>query len=201
MGALPGPRGGRLRNIRGLVLAGGKSSRFGEDKAQVFYKGMTFLERAVSLLNGLRLKPVVVTRHGKDYPMIGCPVIHDRFPGKGPLGGIYTAMDVFKETAFLVLTCDMPDLTGVVLSDLLKEHRPEFSATVYRIGTQLQPFPGIYEPSLLVSIRAYLKEEKLAMRDLLDLAPAKQTIIPRCPREVFNNINYKRELSIQIYTS
>ena len=195
MGALPAcPRGDCLRRIRGLVLAGGKSSRFGEDKALVFYKGMTFLERSISLLDSLDLKPVVVTRRGADYPLAGCPVIYDQLPEKGPLGGIYTAMTHFKDTAFLVLTCDMPDLTGRVLSDLLRAHHPDFSATVYRIGPDLQPFPGIYEYSLLKSIRAYLKEEKLAVRRLLDLAPAKKTIHPRCPREVFNNINYKRDL-------
>ena len=48
--------------IRGLVLAGGKSSRFGSDKALALYEGMTFLERATSLLEALNLKPVVVTR-------------------------------------------------------------------------------------------------------------------------------------------
>ncbi len=70
--------------IRGLVLAGGKSSRFGTDKALAMYDGMSFLDRAVSLLASLDLRPVVVTRPDSNYPLTDCDVIHDELPGKGP---------------------------------------------------------------------------------------------------------------------
>ena len=107
--------------IRGLVLAGGKSSRFGEDKALAHYEGISFLERAVNSLKLLGLHPVVVTRRGADYSFVRCPVIYDKFPEQGPLGGIYTALTVFRETAFLTLTCDMPFVTLAALSGLLEE--------------------------------------------------------------------------------
>ena len=136
--------------IRGLVLAGGKSSRFGSDKALALYEGVRFLERAVSLLRELDLGPIVVTRQGVDYPFIKCATLQDIFPDRGPLGGIYTAMTVFKNTAFLVLTCDMPALTRSALFGLLVQHKPRCPITAYRAEDgRVQPFPAIYEPSLL----------------------------------------------------
>lgn len=183
-------------NIRGLVLAGGKSRRFGEDKALVVYNGLSFLERAVSLLASLQLKPIVVTRRGANYPLAGCVVIYDKLFEKGPLGGLYTAMSVFKNTTFLVLTCDMPALTPAVLSDLLAVHEPHFEITAYSTESGLQPFPGIYEPSLFETVRNNLKQDKLSIQDLLDRVPTKKMISWEGGLEVFCNVNYRKDLLV-----
>lgn len=181
--------------IRGLVLAGGKSSRFGTDKALANYNGATFIERAVSVLAALRLKPIVVTRKGADYSLAGCTMIYDKLPDKGPLGGIYTAMSIFKNTAFLVLTCDMPALTPAVISDLLKDHKPHFGATVYSIdGSSIEPFPGIYDPLLFEIIRDGLKSDDLSMQSLLDKVPAKKVVLWKGDPAIFSNINRKEDL-------
>ena len=123
-------RGGLLM-IRGLVLAGGKSSRFGSNKAVASYQGVRLIERAVSLLNELGLKPVVAARKEMDYTFLKCVTICDKLPDLGPLGGLYTAMTIFKNTPFLVLTCDMPALTPSILSDLLTHHEPLSLITAY----------------------------------------------------------------------
>jgi len=180
--------------IRGLVLAGGKSSRFGEDKAMAVYNGASFLKRAVSLLTSLGLRPIVVTRRGANYPLTDHPVIYDKLPEKGPLGGIYSAMTVFKNASFLVVPCDMPALTSAALSDLLAAHEPSFGATVYSTGSGIQPFPGIYEPALLEIVRNKLKQNDLSIQDLLDRVPAKKVMIWKGDPEVFSNINYKKDL-------
>lgn len=193
MGFMRSFRGSRCM-IRGLVLAGGKSVRFGADKALAVYDGKSFLDRAVSLLASLKLKPIVVTRQGADYPPAGCAVIRDQLFEKGPLGGIYTAMTVFKSTSFLVLPCDMPGLTPETLSDLLAAHEPQFGITAYSTESGIQPFPGIYEPSLLGVLRSQLKQDSLSMQSLLNLVPAKKMINWKGAREIFCNINYKSDL-------
>lgn len=180
--------------IRGLVLAGGKSSRFGTDKALAVYDGMSFLERAISLLAELERRPIVVTRRGANYPLTGCAVIYDKLPEKGPLGGIYTAMTVFKNTPFLILPCDMPALALETLLNLLTVHEPGSGITAYSVGSELQPFPAIYEPSLLGLIRNKLEQDRLSMLDLLDQVPAKKVIRWKGDQEIFRNINHKSSL-------
>ncbi len=179
--------------IRGLVLAGGKSLRYGTDKALVVYNGINFLETAVSLLASLKLNPIVVTRPGADYPSAGCAVIYDKLFEKGPLGGIYTAMSVFKDTAFLILPCDMPMLTPVVLSDLLTQHEARFGITTYSTELGIQPFPGIYEPSIFEIIQNNLKQDCLSMQNLLNRVPIKKVIRWKSDQKVFFNINHQSD--------
>ena len=181
--------GGRLL-IRGLVLAGGKSLRFGSNKAVASYQGIRLVERAVSLLNELGLRPIVAVRKGMDYPFLRCATICDKLPDLGPLGGIYTAMSIFRNTSFMVLTCDMPVLTPSVLLELLTKHEPSSLITAYSTQDgRTQPFPAIYEPSLLGMIREKLKKSSLSLHDLFDKAHSK-TIIPwEGENHIFININ------------
>ena len=180
--------------IRGLVLAGGKSSRFGEDKALALYEGTPLLERAVSLLDGVRLKPVVITRRGSDYPFLRCTVLHDKLPGLGPLGGIYTAMTVFKSTAFLILTTDMPALTQAVLEELLDRHEAGRRLTFYSTAGIEQPFPAVYEPSLLGIVRERFKNEQLSMKGLFKEVPLRKGLDWTGAPSVFCNVNEREEL-------
>ena len=182
--------------MRGLVLAGGKSSRFGSDKALALFEGRSFLERAVSLLFSAGLKPVIVTRRGADYTFLNAPVIYDQLPEKGPLGGIYTAMTVFKQTPFLILTCDMPALTHGVLSDLLSAHEARAQVTLCASpGLGPQPFPGIYEPSLLGTIKERILRDDLSMHGLLQAVPARKVLAWEGDPAVFCNVNHKEDLA------
>ncbi len=177
--------------LRGLVLAGGKSSRFGTDKALATYQGISFLERAVTVLEGMGLKPIVIARRERDYPFLECPVLYDKFPDLGPLGGLYTAMTIFKETAFLTLTCDMPAVDETVLKGLLDSHEPERKLTFYSMpdGSE-QPFPAVYEASILTAIREKIKQEDLSMRNLFKVLPEKKVVLWRGEPEILRNINY-----------
>ena len=101
--------------VRGYVLAGGASSRFGTDKALAELQGETMLERSTKLLakvtSSVKIVSPVVKLNRGDYDTIS-----DRWPGEGPLGGILTALvDAKNQTgegaAALVVSCDMPFLT------------------------------------------------------------------------------------------
>ena len=183
--------------IKGLVLAGGKSSRFGQDKALALYQGVRFLDRTVALLGSVDLKPIVVTRRNADYSFLKCPVFYDKLPDQGPLGGIYTAMTVFKKTTFLILTCDMPALTSPALRELLNEHEPARQLTYYSTANRAeQPFPGIFEPSVLMIVREKLKKNDLSVAALFRELPMKKSVKWKGEPGIFRNINSKKDLEI-----
>src|SRR6266481_8818395 len=101
--------------IAGYVLAGGGSTRFGQDKALVEFDGKPMLVRMVELLRGATKSTRVVAVRGK-YEAFGVELVEDRWPGEGPLGGIITALEDAAGTARrpewnLILSCDMPFLT------------------------------------------------------------------------------------------
>ncbi len=185
--------GGGVKNLRGLVLAGGKSRRFGQDKASAMYKGKRLLEHAVGLLTALHLKPIVVTRLGVDYPFLNCPILYDKLPEMGPLGGIYTAMNRFKKVDFIVLTCDMPDL-GPTLALQLLEHLEDDYLTVFSHRLVPQPFPGIYPSSLCSLIGQRLIQNNLSMAGLIEASSHKKILSWTGSPEAFLNVNRKEDI-------
>lgn len=114
--------------IVGLVLAGGRSSRMGEDKALMRFGGRTLLERSVEVLQSAGAERVAIsgTRTG------GIP---DRWPGAGPVGGIASAADALPDGEWLVIPVDMPRLHERVLRPLLS------AATPAAVSWQGHPLP------------------------------------------------------------
>jgi molybdopterin-guanine dinucleotide biosynthesis protein A len=119
--------------VHGFVQAGGGSTRFGTDKALVKLAGKTMLQRTGELLTSVCDDVTVVAQEGK-YADASWPLLADRWPGEGPLGGILTALTHLNALAMprrpvsgrakaraqaaLILSCDMPFLTTEFLFDL-----------------------------------------------------------------------------------
>src|SRR5713226_697505 len=87
--------------ITGCVLAGGKSTRMGQDKALLDWHGQTLLNHMVDLLRNVA-DPVHVA--GRDE-------LPDQLPGLGPLSGIATALEASSTDANLIVAVDLPHLT------------------------------------------------------------------------------------------
>jgi molybdopterin-guanine dinucleotide biosynthesis protein A len=100
--------------IIGLILAGGLSSRMGEDKALMEIDGQSMLDRTAHILHSMGVGRVVVSgsRPG------GVP---DRWPEAGPVGGLASAADVLPDADLLVVPVDMPRLGHAVLAPLLSQ--------------------------------------------------------------------------------
>ena len=112
--------------VFGFVQAGGGSTRFGTDKALVELGGKTLLARTVELVASVCEETRVVAAAGK-YGDARVPIVVDKWPGQGPLGGILTALDFSNEkfrvaggegACALIVSCDMPFLTGEWLAYL-----------------------------------------------------------------------------------
>ncbi len=89
-----------------FVLAGGRSTRMGEDKALVAWRGQTLLARALQVARELTPEVVIVGDKDK-YAPFG-RVVEDIFPGRGPLGGIHSALAVTATELNLILAVDLP---------------------------------------------------------------------------------------------
>ncbi len=105
-------------------MAGGASSRFGEDKALVELGGHPVLARMIELMRCVAPNPKIVGTPGK-YADFGIEMVSDRWPGEGPLGGIITALEhtAAKEPHRewnLIVSCDMPFLTEDWLKFLIR---------------------------------------------------------------------------------
>ncbi len=112
----------------GYVLAGGASLRFGKDKALAPLGGKTVLERTLDLLKEGGAREAIVVGPKSKYGRFGARCVRDRWPGEGPLGGIITALHKTGVNKYgyrwsLILSCDMPFLTGEWLTFLCERAR------------------------------------------------------------------------------
>jgi molybdopterin-guanine dinucleotide biosynthesis protein A len=106
------------------VLAGGGSTRFGQDKSLVQIGSKPLLERLCSVLSGVTHSVTIVGSPEK-YDGFGVACAADRWPGEGPLGGIITALlashgPTGSRPWSIVIGCDMPFLTGAWLAYLIE---------------------------------------------------------------------------------
>jgi molybdopterin-guanine dinucleotide biosynthesis protein A len=106
-------------NVSGFVLAGGRSSRMGRDKALLEIDGVTLIVRAVTLVRSV-LDEATVIASKAGYESLGLRIVGDDFPGFGPLGGIATALHISKKPWNLVIACDLPYLSKAWLEYLIE---------------------------------------------------------------------------------
>ena len=107
------------KNITAIVLAGGKSSRMGSDKALLLYKNKTFLEHVVCAIKPL-VDEILIISDNKDHQVNDCTTIPDLILNSGPIAGIYTGLKNSKTENNLVLSCDIPLVQTSILEFIIK---------------------------------------------------------------------------------
>lgn len=109
--------------LTGIVIAGGKSSRMGQDKALLQVAGQTQLERCQQLLREVGCSEIIVSRNAEGY-------VRDQLPEAGPLGGLLSVLHNLQAVPqrLLVLPIDMPLLTAEALELLLEQPQSAYFA-------------------------------------------------------------------------
>lgn len=169
----------------GLVLNGGKSSRMGKDKSLMTVGSATMLEHSVALLKSLDLNKVVISGLKFDIP--------DIFPDKGPVGGIYSAIQHLSLKVgdiILILPNDMPLMRAEVLLALLVQSTKQQCTCIY----QQHPMPLSLFISEAVLARITLLESAAGMsiRHLIEVDRVEE-LVPES-HVVFSNVNTPQEL-------
>ena len=136
-----------MEKVPVYILAGGRSSRFGHDKAMARLAGVPLLSRVGTLAAPFASRITVVAEHAGAYEALGLRTIADEVPGRGPLGGLLTALGDAREGWTLVLPCDLWLLRSDWIAGLLAARRPGSQAVVFR-GERWEPWPGLYHASM-----------------------------------------------------
>ena len=106
-----------------IILAGGKSSRMGRDKAFLKIEGVPMIRRQLKLLRKFFKKITIVTNSPHKYKFRNVKIIKDIVPGQGPLGGIYSGLMASKSFHNFVLACDMPFIDLSLVRYMCKKAR------------------------------------------------------------------------------
>ncbi len=181
----------------GVVLVGGGSTRMGEDKALLTFEGRTFLDRALDVLDPV-VDDLLVIGDPAKYGHVGPFVIADESPGKGPLGGLVTAMRYTSNARVLLLACDMLGVTGALLLRLKELLGHQTDAVVPRHHGRVEPLAAAYDRRCLPVFARCVNEGVLKMGDALALVRTSFVeTIPGTgpwPADLFRNVNSPADL-------
>jgi YbgC/YbaW family acyl-CoA thioester hydrolase len=180
-----------------LILAGGRSTRMGHDKAKASFGGKTLLERSVDFWKeNLPGAPIYVAvgqqEHFSALPD-GVTPVYDLLPDRGPLGGLQAAFRTTGESLLAVSAVDMPLLRQEAL-ELLQKKRPGCEdICIFTKEGRPEPLFGFYRSTCLPTIDTLLESGDNRLSSLI--SSMRTTQVPLPEESWVTNVNTPQELA------
>jgi len=156
------PRQDDWPDVTGVILAGGKSSRMGRDKATLKVGGVPLFERVLGVMRTL-FPTVLIAGDRPDLARPGVPCYPDLFPGSA-LGGLHTGLCAARTDWIFVAPCDLPH-PDVELMRILLCRRAGADVVVPRTRSGLEPLFALYRKSCRGPVRAMLESGHFRIYD------------------------------------
>jgi molybdopterin-guanine dinucleotide biosynthesis protein A len=171
-----------VKGVTGIILAGGKSSRFGSNKALAKFNGTPLIERATGVLGNIFENLMIITNSPLEYSYLRIPLYQDIVKGLGPVGGIYTGLDALDDEWAFFCACDMPFINEGLVR-YITGLRDSFDAVVPKVDWKIEPLHALYSKNCLPAMKELIYKKEY------------QTI------KAFNTINvrYVEEEEIRTY--
>lgn len=189
-----------INKINTFILAGGLSSRMGEEKGLIKWKHKTFVEHIIDAVSALNTEIHIISNDTK-YHHLGYPVYLDLVKDSGPLAGIYTGLHYSDTDRNLFVSCDTPRIESNLLMELIKNSH-SFDVTCPVIDNKIHPLIGVYSKKCVPFFKKRIENRELGViRSLDDINLNSMPIIPtRVPNasEQVSNINTSQDL-VELY--
>lgn len=186
-----------------IILAGGKSSRMGEDKALLEYEGKYFIEKIAEELSFFEEKIIARGNNSvlTEITDSSWKVIPDIYPDHGPMGGLHAALKECRSDAMLVVTCDMPLITKELAKQICDEMYEQQRILDDNIDTLIivtddgkyHPLCGVYKKELYQSMEELLRENNNRMMSVLKNHCTKYMNLDNKTSKQLANVNTKED--------
>lgn len=186
----------------GIILAGGKSSRFKENKALVKIASQRLIDRILSVLNSVFPKIILVTNTPEQYKTLGVQMVMDIIPGKGPLSGIHAGLITSPFDLNFITACDMPFIDGYAVRYLVEQTGVCDDAVVPVVKGYPEPLVAVYRRTCIKPIEDSLINNKHQVKSFYPYIKLKY--IPEKELQefgggnIFFNINTRNDFRIAL---
>ena len=151
--------------MKTYILSGGKSSRMGTDKGLVQLHQKPLISYLIETLQKLDFDIKIIAHHS-DYHNFNLEVIKDIYPEKGPLGGVFTALND-AQTDCLIISVDTPFITEKQIAQLLENHQKN-QLTLAFSEDKIYPLFGIYPFHLFEKLKENILQNQLKLMKFVD---------------------------------
>lgn len=184
-------------NVTGIILAGGKSRRFATNKAFLTVRNRPIIAETIHILSSIFQEVLIVTNQPDVYNFLTVKKIKDIIRGKGPLGGLYTGLQVSDTEYNFVVACDMPFLNPALIRYML-DGREGFDVVVPCCDDGLEPLHAVYSKACLGPIQRYLNNRDLKLQSFFREVRVNYIRQPEVEQfdpnlMTFININYRED--------
>jgi molybdopterin-guanine dinucleotide biosynthesis protein A len=155
----------KIEKLSGTVLAGGKSSRLGTDKALLKFNSHTLLQHAISLIEPY-CSVVRISGDNSEYEVFGRSLVSDKYPGCGPIGGIYSSLVAAETDWNLFVSVDVPYINSSLLTKLL-ENLSDDDCVVPKHELGVEPLIALYSRKAIPLIEHLIKNGEYKVSNLL----------------------------------
>jgi molybdopterin-guanine dinucleotide biosynthesis protein A len=185
-------------NFSAVILAGGKSSRMGRDKAWIKRDGRPLVAVAAEKIRRLGVEEVFISgRADADYSALNFPVLRDERPELGPLSGMERGLAACRSPLLLVLAVDLARMTPEFLQRLMAQCDP-LTGVVPELATGLEPLAAIYPKRSCELARTALRHSRLSARGFAETCQREQAVrfwpVPASETDNFFNWNCPDDL-------
>ena len=185
-------------DITGVILAGGKSSRYGTNKAFAKINGSPLIENVIRVMRSLFQDLVLITNTPDEYAYLELPMYEDLIKDLGPIGGIYTALNSITNDAGFFVACDMPSLNPGLIRYMVGI-RDDFDVVVPKISWKMETLHALYSRRCLPAVKRLIdlrEYQTIRFFPVVSVRHVKENEIRRFDPELrsFFNVNRPEEL-------
>ena len=187
-----------IDNTAGVILAGGKSSRFGSNKALALVDGKPMISHVTKLFATLFNEHLIVTNSPEEYGFTGWQMTPDIYPGAGPLAGIHAGLTRVKSEKIFVVGCDMPFLKSDVIHFICDQYK-DTDVVIPETEHGLEPLHALYHKNCLAPIAAALQAKQHRLHHFFKqvntmIIPWQDIATVDPDQHSFRNINHQYDL-------
>ena len=181
------------KDITGIVLAGGKSSRMGSDKGLLKIDKKTFVENVIAAMEPL-VNEIIIVSNNPEYNQFGFHRVEDGIKDSGPLAGLYSGLKYSDSEFNLVLSCDIPMIKTEILKKLIEADYKKYEVTQIKSHNKTMPLIAIYHKHCMHKCLELLQQGERRLRVAVNQLKTKTILIDSEFDPFVKNVNTKEDL-------
>ena len=181
------------KNITGIILAGGKSSRMGTDKGFLLLNNKPFVQYSIDALKPL-VSEIMIVSDNPDYDVFGLKRISDLTKNAGPVAGIYSGLEASTSEYNLILSCDIPLITSDILKQLIIAIDETTEIIQIESNGKTMPLIALYKKQVKGIFYDFLREDERRLRIAIKGCRSKNIKLDKAHEICTMNVNTQNEL-------
>lgn len=186
-------------DVTGIILAGGRSSRIGADKAFIKIGNKTLIENTFDLITDYCKKILISSNNKEGYSFPEHWIIPDYRQGLGPIGGIYSCLKLSGTENNLVVAVDIPFINNGLIQFLLSNMADAELVIPITGNGKAEPLCAVYKKSLLPHLEKMIAENNLKVQNLMHYCKSKKLHVSTeqefYHNRLFHNVNTPDDLN------